>query len=180
MFVQSVNQQIADSMNEETEQRWDGQPRDSDGRFDKGKRRRLVRSGAKRKNSEKSSRRLEKLDKNDIIKSRGITIGKSVGAAGKNYPVRLPNGNHTKLAEGTKITKVRVFAGKGTNTPIRNSFYFESTYKIKANEWQKVRGEGTVVFEGKNRTAELHWYEADGERVQMKVKRYYDESERGG
>ena len=177
MFGQNVNQQVADSMIEETEQRWDGQPRDSDGRFDKGKRRRLVRSGTKRKNSVKSSKRLEKSDKNDIIKSRGITIGKSVGAAGKNYPVRLPNGNHTKLAEGTKITKVRVFAGKGTNTPIRNRFYFESTYKIKANEWQKVRGEGTVVFEGKNRTAELHWYEADGEKVDMKVKRWLDEGQ---
>lgn len=180
MFGQNVNQQVADSMNEETEQRWDGQPRDSDGRFDKGKRRRLVRSGAKRKNSEKSSERLEKLDKNDIIKSRGITIGKSVGAAGKNYPVRLPNGNHTRLAEGTKITKVKVFAGKGTDTPTRNRFHLESMYGIKADEWQKVRGEGVVICDGKNKKAELHWYEADGERVQMKVKRYYDESERGG
>ena len=68
MFGQNVNQQVADSMIKETEQRWDGQPRDSDGRFDKGKRRRLVRSGAKRKNSGKSSKSLEKSDKNDIIK----------------------------------------------------------------------------------------------------------------
>ena len=67
MFGQNVNQQVADSMIEETEQRWDGQPRDSDGRFDKGKRRRLVRSGAKRKTSEKSSKRLEKSDKSAII-----------------------------------------------------------------------------------------------------------------
>ena len=68
MFGQSVNQQIADSMNEETEQRWDGQRRESNGQFGKGKRRRLVRPGAKRKNSVKSSKSLEKLDKNDIIK----------------------------------------------------------------------------------------------------------------
>ncbi len=34
----------------------------------KEKRRRLVRSGAKRKNSGKSSKSLEKSDKNDIIK----------------------------------------------------------------------------------------------------------------
>ena len=60
-------------------------------------------------------------------------------------------------------------------SPGPQAFYFESTYKIKANEWQKVRGEGTVVFEGKNRTAELHWYEADGEKVDMKVKRWLDE-----
>lgn len=175
MFGQNVNQQVADSMIEETEQRWDGQRRESNGQFGKGKRTRSAQSKRKKNGSDKSSERLEKSDKNDIIKSKDILIGRSVGAAGKNYPVRLPNGNHTRLAEGTKITKVRVFAGKGTNTPIRNSFYFESTYKIKANEWQKVRGEGTVVFEGKNRTAELHWYEADGEKVDMKVKRWLDE-----
>lgn len=86
MFGQNVNQQIADSMNEETEQRWDGQPRDSDGRFDKGKRRRLVRSGAKRKNSEKSSKRLEKSDKNDIIKEKKIT--NAVG-----HPVKIVKRN---------------------------------------------------------------------------------------
>ena len=176
MFGQNVNQQIADNMNEETEQRWDGQPRDSDGRFDKGKKRRTFHTKITRKSKEKSSKALEKANKSDIIKSKDILIGRSVGAAGKNYPVRLPNGNHTRLDEGAKITKVKVFAGKGTDTPIRNSFYFESTYKIKANEWQKVRGEGTVVFEGKNRTAELHWYEADEERVEMKVKRWLDES----
>lgn len=68
MFGQNVNQQVADSMIEETEQRWDGQRRESNGQFGKGKRRRLVRSGAKRKNSVKSSKSLEKLDKNDIIK----------------------------------------------------------------------------------------------------------------
>ena len=180
MFGQNVNQQIADSMNEETEQRWDGQPRDSDGRFDKGKKRRTFHTKIMRKSKEKSSKALEKANKSDIIKSKDILIGRSAGAAGKNYPVRLPNGNHTRLAEGTKITKVKVFAGKGTDTPIRNRFHLESMYGIKADEWQKVRGEGVVICDGKNKKAELHWYEADGERVQMKVKRYYDESERGG
>lgn len=68
MFDQNVNQQIADSMNEETEQRWDGQPRDSDGRFDKGKRPRSAQSKRKKNGSDKSSERLEKSDKNDIIK----------------------------------------------------------------------------------------------------------------
>lgn len=124
-------------------------------------------------NSEKS---IEKAVKSDIIKPRVITIGKSVGAAGKNYPVRLPDGNHTKFAEGTEITKIKVFAGNGTNVSIRNKVYLEAKYKIAADKWQKVRGEGTVVFKGKNRTAEIHWYEADEERVEMKVKRWLDES----
>ena len=49
-----------------------------------------------------------------IIKSN-IEIGKSLGASGKNYPVRLPNGDHSKFAEGTEIVDIRIFAGKGTN-----------------------------------------------------------------
>ena len=175
MFGQNVNQQVADSMIEETEQRWDGQRRESNGQFGKGKRPRSAQSKRKKNGSDKSSERLEKSDKSDIIKSKDILIGRSVGAAGKNYPVRLPNGNHTRLAEGTKITKVKVFAGKGTDTPIRNRFHLESMYEIKADEWQKVRGEGVVICDGKNKKAELHWYEADGEKVDMKVKRWLDE-----
>ena len=74
------------------------------------------------------------VDKNvgsGIIGSNSIIIGKSLGASGKNYPVKLPTGNHAKLAEGTEITGIKAIAGKGTKTPIR---------------------------------------------VEMKVKRYYDES----
>ena len=50
------------------EQRWDGQPRDSDGRFDKGKKRRTFHTKITRKSKEKSSKALEKANKSDIIK----------------------------------------------------------------------------------------------------------------
>lgn len=109
-----------------------------------------------------------------IIKEDEI-IGRSVGAAGRNYPVRLPNGNHAKFAEGTTITKIKVFAGKGTDVPIREAIYLENDFGIPAGDWQKIRGEGIIVFKGKNRPAEIHWYEADGEKVKLKVKRWLDE-----
>ena len=109
-----------------------------------------------------------------IIKEN-MVIGRSVGAAGKNYPVKLPDGNHAKFAEGSTISKIKVFAGDGTDTPIRNVIYLECDYGIPAEKWQKVRGEGTVVFEGKKRIAEIHWYEADNEKYDMKVKRWLDE-----
>ncbi len=118
---------------------------------------------------------LDNVKKSSIIKSNEI-IGKSLGAAAKNYPVRLPDGNHTKFAEGSTISKIKVFAGSGTNVPIREAIILESDYKIPADKWQKVRGEGVIVFEGKNRTAELHWYEAEGTKVKVKVKRWLDES----
>ena len=68
MFGQNVNQQIADSMIEETEQRWDGQRRESNGQFGKGKRPRSAQSKRKKNGSDKSSERLEKSDKSDMIR----------------------------------------------------------------------------------------------------------------
>ena len=92
-------------------------------------------------------------------------IGRSVGASAKNYPVRLPDGNHAKFAEGSTITKIKVFAGNGTDVPIRNAVYLENDYGIPADKWQKVRGEAIISQKMENdRRAELHWYEADGER----------------
>lgn len=109
-----------------------------------------------------------------IIKS--FEIGRSVGAATKNYPVKMPDSKqHVKLAEDQKVEGT-AFAGKGTKKEIRDKFRLESFYKIPADEWQKVSGVGYVMVDGKPRKAELHWYEADGEIVEMKVKRFYEES----
>ncbi len=112
-----------------------------------------------------------------VIKQRDISIHKSVGAAAKNYKVRLPDGTISKLVEGTKITKVYTFAGKGTNKEIRVAKNLEMRYNVAAGEWKKVRGDGYVIDEkGRDRHAELHWYETiDTGRVDMKVKRYFDE-----
>lgn len=112
--------------------------------------------------------------KSDIIKS--FNIGRSVGAAAKNYPVKLADSKqHVKLAEGQHIEGV-AFAGKGTKTVIRDRFRLESDYKIPADEWQKVSGNAYIIIKGKKQKAELHWYEAKGEIYEMKVKRYIDES----
>ncbi len=119
---------------------------------------------------------IAKSSKSSTMELKNIKVHKSVGAAGKNYPVKLPDGNHAKLAEGTEITKIRAFAGAGTDSEIRDRFRLESIYKIEAEKWQKMRGDAYVVRDGKNVHVEIHWYEADGERVEMKVKRECDES----
>ena len=114
--------------------------------------------------------RLREDDKHGII-----TVHKSLGAAAKRYDVKLVDGQgHTRLAEGQTVTG-KTFAGKGTNTEIRDRFRLESDYHIPANEWEKVSGEGYVMVDGKRVKAELHWYEADGEIYEMKIKRYIDE-----
>ena len=105
-----------------------------------------------------------------------ISVGRSVGAAAKNYPVKLPDSNqHTKLAEGQSIAG-KVFAGKTTDKELRDRFRLESTYHITSDEWMKVSGKGKVIKDGKEVLAELHWYEANNEKYEIKVKRYLDES----
>lgn len=118
------------------------------------------------------------LNKSDMIKKgKDIPIQKSLGAAAKNYKVRLPSGAVSKLAEGTNITKVYTFAGKGTNKEIHIAKSLEKGYNVPAVEWKKSRGDGYVIDEqGIVRHAELHWYESkEAGRVEMKVKRYFDE-----
>lgn len=114
--------------------------------------------------------------KSSIMNLKIIEVGKSLGAAAKNYPVKLPGSKqHVKLAEGQTI-EGKTFAGKGTKTEIRERFRLESTYHVPASEWQKVSGNGRVIVDGKEREAELHWYEANETVYEMKVKRFNDES----
>jgi SPP1 gp7 family putative phage head morphogenesis protein len=117
----------------------------------------------------------------DIYENSGIilpdiNIGKSLGAASFNYHVKLPNGKTARLAEGTKITKVVAFAGKGTNKPVKMAKYLSKQYNVPETEWEKVRGDGYVDEQGIIKHAELHWFESDETgRIKMKVKRYFDE-----
>lgn len=100
---------------------------------------------------------------------------KSLRGVGKNYPVRLnrgnlPFGNHYKLDFQSDIEQAHAFAGKGTNKPIRNAIFLENDYHIPAKEWQKCAGFGNVIMNGKSERRELHWYEARGVRVDLKIK----------
>ena len=80
-------------------------------------------------------------------------------------------------AAGTKMTKIVVFAGAGTAKPLRAAGKLQRDFNVPAALWKKVRGDGFVDFEGKSRHCELHWYESPHTgRVQMKVKRWFDES----
>ena len=122
---------------------------------------------------------IEFVDKSEesVIIKENILVGRSLGAASKNYPIRLLDGNHGKVLDGTGITDIVTFAGKGTNKPIRVAKKLEEHYGYPAEEWEKVRGTANIRAGNVNKKAELHWYEANGERVEMKVKRYYEEDE---
>lgn len=55
---------------------------------------------------------------------------------------------------------MQTFAGKGTDTPISVALKLENNYSIKADKWKKVRGTAIIKVNGRNRRAEIHWYEA--------------------
>lgn len=53
---------------------------------------------------------------------------------------------------------------------------FQKKQSQYGDEWMKVSGKGKVIKDGKEVLAELHWYEANNEKYEIKVKRYLDES----
>lgn len=113
-----------------------------------------------------------------IIKEKDIQIMKSVGAAAYRDEVKLLDGKIGKIAEGTKITKVYTFAGKGTGKPVKVAKYLSKQYKgVPESEWKKVRGDGYVEdAEGRITHTELHWFESKQTgRIKMKVKREFKE-----
>lgn len=116
--------------------------------------------------------RLTSIFKDDIM------IGKSLGAAARNYPIKAPDSKqHYKFAEGTSITKIKVIMGKGTKRELKEKYNIAIRNGINnPDDIQKLRGEGFVIAEGKKRKAELHWYQANGENYEFKIKRYLDES----
>lgn len=89
--------------------------------------------------------------------------------------VTLPDGTVSRISEGTKITKIKTFAGKGTKTPYRDAGRLSSQYGGEVSEWKKVRGDGYADFEGHPRRCELHWSECpEVGIVKMKVKRWFE------
>lgn len=79
------------------------------------------------------------------VESDTIQIGKSLGAKAKNYNVKLPDGSYAKLAEGTRIEKIQVIAGKGRNRKIDEIDILLYKYNgTKEEYWQKKKGVGYI------------------------------------
>lgn len=96
----------------------------------------------------------------DTIKLPDEELPKSVGAKWGNYEIILANGETVHLAEGSKLQDKEVFAGKGCKRKIDEVDNLVRVYGGKAEEWQKVKAIGTIVYEnGKEEKVELHWYE---------------------
>ena len=104
-------------------------------------------------------------------------IPRSLSARWANYDIAMPDGTVAHFVEGTKLHHIEVFAGKGTRTPIRDVDRLVRAYGGKAEDWQKVKGIGTIVHNGEEGSAEIHWYQVnESEKEEIKFKRYVDES----
>lgn len=107
----------------------------------------------------KASEALKNQGKSGIMNAEEILIPRSVGARGANYEIELPDGETTHLTEGTRITNIKVIAGKGRDRQIDEIDILLARWGGSADEWQKKKGMGFVDYAGESYEAELHWYE---------------------
>ncbi|WP_010247788.1 hypothetical protein [Peptoniphilus rhinitidis] len=94
--------------------------------------------------------------------------------SGKNYPIKFIGSDHVKF-DSQKVENVIVIAGQGVKTPIRDAPRLESFYRHPKNKWQKISGTTKIKFKGKTLKAEIHWYEANGQREEIKLKRIFED-----
>lgn len=74
----------------------------------------------------------------------------------------MPDGTVAHFAEGSKLHKIEVFAGRGTKKPIRDVERLVKSYGGKPEDWMKVKGIGILSHRGEENKAVIHWYQANG------------------
>lgn len=100
-----------------------------------------------------------------------IYIPRSIGAAFYLRNVMDIDGSIVELAVDTRIDNIEVIAGAGVSRKIDEVDKLVRRHKgTKRAEWQKVKGIGTVVRDGIEMKAELHWYEIQGEGIEYDIK----------
>ena len=125
---------------------------------------------------EKIAAALDKSLEFATINPDSITIPHSLGAKALNFKVLLPDGSYTTFTEGTRITSVKVIAGKGRERQIDEIENLLERFGGDALEWQKKKGIGYIEFYGESVCAEVHWYEEPRVgAVKFKVNRLLEE-----
>ena len=112
----------------------------------------------------------------------GSTIKSSpkvIGVNGKDFdskhlpPVEIAPGITQTAIEGSKVTKVYTFAGKGTKSPLRVESWLIKQFGGKTGEWQHTTGDVEFKIKSNNKTAKVHWFqEPTVGIVKAKIKRW--------
>lgn len=114
------------------------------------------------------------------------TVPRSLGAVAKVYTAKADTAvskgkaETYTLKEGSKVKDIKLIArGHGIKSVSRlmKKYKRPNGSTTKATDWTKRKGIGTVVGkDGKERQAELHWYECQGMgKMEFKVKKWKDE-----
>lgn len=78
-----------------------------------------------------------------------------------------------KFVDGTKITKVEVFAGKGCSKEFRDAEKYAKRWGGKAEDWQHCSGNAKITNGSKVLTREVHWVQGrDGKVREAFIKEY--------
>lgn len=116
-----------------------------------------------RKNAEKNVR-IEKAGKIKIVRKPDV----SGDSFNRSY-----HGNASLTVTSKEITKVTTIAGKGTDTTIKDVKRLINEHGSSESEWEKVSGIANVLENGRAAKAELHWYEANGQIYEVKIKKKF-------
>jgi hypothetical protein len=112
-------------------------------------------------------------------------VPRSLGAAAKRIYVKVPKsvrvsgGKNAVLKEGSYITGVIPIAEGEKIREVQRlikSYPLQNGSLTSPKDWKKMRGTATVIYDGKERTAEIHWYEAPNiGKIEYKIKRWFDD-----
>lgn len=130
-------------------------PRDKDGRFTNG-------TSSARLGSIIPGRGVPyKSELPETIKLPDEQLPRSVGAKWRNEKIAMPDGTTAAFVEGSKLQDKEVFAGYGTNKPLRAKYALSVAYPSSTPEkWQKLKAKAQIVLKnGEIMNAEVHWYE---------------------
>lgn len=106
-----------------------------------------------------------------------IIIGRSLGAAAKNYDIKGPDGAIYHYMEGTRVKNVQVFAGYKTRVMLHEGVAEGLTEQFGGDveKWQHVKGEGIIDVGDSSERAEVHWFQEETVgQVKHKIKRWLE------
>ena len=105
-----------------------------------------------------------------VLHKEDILTSKFKRGSGKNYPVRFIGSDHCKF-DSDIISRVTVIAGKNVKSDIRVAKFLEGKYQEPAAQWEKISGITHIRYKGNTLKVEIHWFESNDKRVDIKVKR---------
>lgn len=112
----------------------------------------------------------------ETLKGESFRIGRTLSARAKNYDIEdSQSGKVYHFLEGTEISSVEVFAGKGVRKKLRPEVVagLRRQYGGRSKDWQHVKGVGTIDLGDRSKTAEVHWFqEPTVGKIKFKIKRW--------